>query len=397
MPRKLKTVFFLAFKGLLHKKLTSVLLIAAVMFGIGFQIPNMANLEGYTNELIRMGVTRFTGHIVITPSGTGLIDDVRRTKKRLESQPYIDGVAVRLIHAGVVFKKNRHYPTRIVGLEPENEHALNGFCSRVSTGHCISLKGGERELLVGGKLAEGMQLKQGDHVRLVLPYEELGEIEYAKSKFRVAGIMEGGGGFQIDRDIYVSIEVLYRMLNTGDAASVISAFVDDQSKSAAYAAELEKVVGNVQVMPWWEVDDFIKNAIDGNRTLSAVSMIMVILAVMIPVFALLYVHVLNERRQVAVMSAIGFSRGAVFRVYLFKVVIIGLVGIGCGIALGALLCQYFKLHPIFEYNGFVIHPELGLKVILLPSMIVLLVTLLAGLMPALKAACSNTSEQLRET
>ena len=50
---------------------------------------------------------------------------------------------------------------------------------------------------------------------------------------------------------------------------------------------------------------------------------MVVVAVMIPVLALLYIHVLAERRRIATIAALGFSRREIFLIHLFEALIVG--------------------------------------------------------------------------
>lgn len=395
-PLRPGVLVFLAWRGLLSSPLSLCLLVLAVTGGIGLQIPVTANIEGYTQELIRAGVKRFSGHLVVMPRKAEYIEDADEAMKRLRALPFVTGAAARCAYPGVIFKGNRHVPARVVGLDPLDEDRVHGLCAGLESGRCLSADPAVKEVLLGARVADMMGLREGDRARIVLPYEDLGDLEFAKGKFRVAGILRGAGWFQFDRDVFVHGQTLRSMLDLGDVATGMSVFVDDQSRSVEYAALVEKTLGGVDVRPWWEVEDFVRSALAGNRALTAVSTAMVLLAVMIPVFALLYISVLHERRQVAILAALGFRRTAVFAAYLLRAALVGLSGACLGLGVAALLCSYFQANPLFEFGGFVVRPHLTLKVVLLPTAVIVLMTVLAGAAPAVKAALSNPSQELRE-
>jgi lipoprotein-releasing system permease protein len=387
----------LALRALLRNRLSCALLVAAVAAGVGFQIPNTANIDGYTAELLRKGLSRSSGHLLVSSVNPAPIEDAPALTARLRGQPHVLAVSPRLIHAGVVFKRGAHLPVRVVGVDPADEQAATSFCSRLRQGRCLPASGDARSVVLGASLAEQLRLRAGERVKLVLPYENLGEVEYASAWYDVAGVLEPGGGFSADSDLFVPIALLRRVLGRGEIASALVLIVDDVHRAGTYARALQATSGaRTRVQPWWEVNEFVANAIAGNRALSTISMVMVIVAVVIPVAALLYILVLHERKQIAVLGAIGFGRGALFAIYLLKAALIGVVGAALGVGLGFGLCALFNAHPIFAHDGFVVRPVLSLRGIAIPTAVIVAVTLLAGLAPALRAARSNPSTELRE-
>lgn len=370
--------------------------------GVGFQVPNTANLDGYTRELLRQGVTRSSGHFVVLPADEGRIPRAGALVERVAAAgPFVRAVAPRLVHAGVLFRKRDRVPVRIVAVDPAAEQRATGLCDRLAAGACLAADDAEG-LLLGATLAERLHVGVGDRLKLVVPYEELGEVEYASRHYPVVGVLRGGGGFQEDKDVWVSQAFLEAILDETDVASAILVFGGDEhenpERASADARTLLAAVGdaNVTVVPWHEASTFVANAIAGNRTITAISLLMVIIAVVIPVLALLSIHVLHDRRQIAITAAVGFSRGAIFLIYLMKAAIIGLLGVGLGAALGLGLCAWFDAHPIFDNDGFVVRPLVTARAILVPAAVLLAATLVAGLAPAWRAARSNPAVELRE-
>jgi lipoprotein-releasing system permease protein len=397
------TVLFLALKSLLGSRLSLVLLLASVAAGVGFQIPNAANIEGYSAELRRHGLLRSTGHVVVSSPGVEPLSGVDASLARLRRLPFVRAATARLAHPGVVLRRGDHQAVRAVGIEPADEERASGFCRGLAKGRCFESqegggggKGGLEPALVGAAIASKMALRPGDRAKLVLPHEDLGELRYEELGLRIEGVLEGGGGFQTDYDLFLRRRVLADRLGYADEASTISLFVDDPARSEAYAGLATGYVEGAKVEAWNRANPFIANAIEGNRTLGLISMTMVILAVGIPVLALLYIHVQNERRQIAILAALGFGHSALFAIYLIKAVVIGALGVALGIGIGLGLCAFFEAHPLFSNGGFVVRPLVSARTLAIPSLVLFGVTVLAGLAPAVRASRANPSLELRE-
>jgi len=385
---------FLALRALLRSRLSLVLLVLAVTAGVAFQIPNAANLNGYTEELLRQGVTRATGHVLVESGGPKPLQEVSRLARRLRADPAVRAVTVRLVHAGVLFKGEAYRAIRVVGLDPTAEATTTQFCVHLRAGRCIRDRG-EGEVVLGRRLAQKLRLRVGDRVKLVLPHEDLGEVKFNSERMRVVGVLEGGGGFQADYDLFLPRGELASLIRWADEGTTLSLFIDDHRKAELHARRLRRLVPGARVQPWWEANEFVSSAIAGNRTLFMISMVMVIFAVGIPVLALLYIHVLHERQQIAILAALGFTRSALFGIYLAKAGLVGLLGVALGIGGGLGLCALFDAYPIFSYQGFIVRPVINTAVVLVPGAILLGVTLVAGVAPAIRAARANPALELK--
>ena len=116
----------MAARSLLHNKLSLVLLALAIAAGVGFQIPNAANLDGYTQELLRHGVLRDTGHLQITPApGAESIPRTVEALAAVEALPFVRGATARLVHAGVLLSNDARHACRVVGIDPARESTMS--------------------------------------------------------------------------------------------------------------------------------------------------------------------------------------------------------------------------------------------------------------------------------
>lgn len=390
----MRVLFYLAFRTLLRSRISFVLLIAAVTAGLGFQIPNTANLDGYSAELRDKGMARGTGHVVVTAKGGATFHDADSLAERIAKEPYVKGAAVRFGQVGFLSAGNKTASASVLGIQPKSEERTIGFCGNVASGTCLA-EGDLNRAVIGAQLAKQIDAKVGTKIKVAFPYFVGEDLRMASEVFEIAGILGGGGGLRADFEFYVPIERIRDLFKKSGAASMIRVFTIDDNRANEWAQKIEILAPDLEVEPWFKANEFTKNAIDANKAISAISTTMVVVAVMIPVLALLYIHVLAERRRIATIAALGFSRREIFLIHLFEALIVGGIGTALGTAVGYGLCQYFMSHPIFSHAGFVVLPSIHLHAFLRPALVLFGTTLFAGIVPAVIASRAEPAIELR--
>jgi lipoprotein-releasing system permease protein len=126
------------------------------------------------------------------------------------------------------------------------------------------------------------------------------------------------------------------------------------------------------------------------------------------IVAMLVMVVSDKRTDIAILRTLGASPGRVARVFITQGLIVGWVGVLAGVALGVLLAR--NVDPIlgfldrnlglklFDADVFYITrvpSELHLADVTLISLCALLLTVLATVYPALRAAAVSPAEALR--
>jgi len=131
------------------------------------------------------------------------------------------------------------------------------------------------------------------------------------------------------------------------------------------------------------------------ETLAGASWLMGVLAVGIPVLALLYISTLNRRRQIGLLTAMGFTRVDLFVTFLLQALILGAAGVAVGGLVAVALVRYLVAHPIFDWQSFVVRPVLTVHDLVRTAVAILGTVLIAGSYPAWRAARLDPSRILR--
>ena len=395
LPRRsrapLGLLLFLARKSLAQDRLITALMVIAVAAGVTFQIPNTGNLAGYRNMVLEQGVAAGFGDVRVRPRQGQFLEEADELATRMRA---VDGVveAVPLVVlAGAVGDGARGFRNSVVV-------GVDGRATRkpymVRRG--VDLQpGDDRGLLMGEAIAHHLGVSPGDEVQLRVMLG--GDLDGGSDIGRYTMIVRGTavGSFVAPAAVVVDRGFLVGELGRPGQASMLVVHAAAHDAAAQVAARIN-AAHEVDATGWQEDDPFIRAAVASSRTIGALSHTMIALGVLIPVWALLYIHVLHRRRQIALLAAAGFGRGTVFTVFLAQAALIGLLGCAIGVAAGWGLVHWFTARPIFDMEGFTVVPLVGLRTFAVPVLLVLGATLAAGVLPAWRASRVEPVTAIRE-
>lgn len=389
----LRLLVFLAWRGLLQSRLITCLLCAAVAGGVAFQIPNDANLHGYDDEIIAQGVVVGSGDVRVRPREGARFPEGDALAARIARRDGVVAAVPAIMLPGAIGKGSTFKSALIV--------AVDGGASRVpfviTEGRAVATGDGS-SIVVGSALAKRIGVAVGEEVQLRIVFgagwESIDpENDVGRYTMKVVGL--AAGSFLAPESIVVDRAFMTGALAEPHAASVILVHLGDHFAARSTASDLERDEPTASAVAWADDSPFLGSALDASAAIGVLSRAMIGLAVLIPVWALLYVHVLHRQRQIGVMGAIGLSRREVFAIHLMQAALVGVVGVIVGCAVGYALVAWFAHHPIFRSTGFVILPVVSVQSFAVPALLVLGTTLLAGVFPAWRASRLDPARILR--
>ena len=388
-----RLLLFLAWRSLGENRLSLVLLLLAVAVGVGFQVPNRANLAGFRAEIMRQEVSSGLGHVRVRPRQGDRFRDVADLIPRIAAMPSVEAVEPILILPGAIKKGGQLVVVGITGVNPV---ARQRPYERISG---ADLRPGDPHgVLLGERLARHLGAAVGDEVdiqvllvnrpRLVLEDGGLGNYT-----LEVRGLV----GFAALVSVFVDWGFL--AAETGEdrtaSALLVRAKSDEAEVARRIATRIENDFPSATAASWLDDSRYLRSVVGAVQAVESIAGGMSLFGVSIPVLALLYIDAIHRRRQVSLMSAIGFRGREIFYIFLAKALLVGIAGVVLGAALGWATVTYFRHHPIYDYERFVIHPAVSLGSWLWPVLTVLVTTVLAGSLPAWQAARVNPSDTLR--
>jgi ABC-type lipoprotein release transport system permease subunit len=406
----LSLLLFLALRGLLRSRLTTAMLVAAVAAGVGLQIPNTANLVGYTGSIFEEATTSGFGNVRVQHARDAALGDADDLAAALARElPAVRAAVPIFTLPGAVGRAGRHQVAEVHGVDPTSAYKPY----RIRDGR--DLAPDDEGVLVGTSLAARLGIAVGDDVEVralipppstAPPPEEGGPqatmVEYT---MKVRGTC--AGTFGAYESLVVTRALLGRAMARPHAATRILLYTGSRSagvstarqkaplEARSIASDVERSHPDLHAVTWMTDHPYADSAIRANEVLGVVSHTMVVVAVTIPILSLLFVTVQARSRDIAMLSALGFTRADVFVAFVLQSLVVGVAGAAIGCALGAGAIRWFSRHPIFSSDDFVVLPVATASTFYEPAVVVLLATVVAAAIPAYRATRLAPARVLR--
>jgi putative ABC transport system permease protein len=252
----------------------------------------------------------------------------------------------------------------------------------------------EKQVVIGFDLFNsdeffGKEIKIGD------------SIDISNQKFKVIGVLKDTGNKGQDRQVYISLDNLREISNIPEKqVDVIFAVVKENADVEDTAKKIEDRLERSR-----KDDDVIvttakKAAEDREDTLKVVSIIVIGIAAIsllvggIGILNSMYTSVLERKKEIGIMKAIGAKREDILKIFLLESGIIGLIGGIIGIIGGFLIS--FMVYIIGNFTGTEIAVSFDISIIIIALSFSFLLGLLAGFLPAYQASKQQAIDSLRE-
>lgn len=260
-------------------------------------------------------------------------------------------------------------------------------------------------VIIGRTLAKSLNVGIGGRIRITSP--AIGGILSSSSKapiarqFRVIAIFEAGFDQYDSKLVYVDLFEAQAFYDQGDSVTGVEMRVADIDKARAIRDKIEKMLNNgvYHVMDWEELNHPLFTALKIQQIGMSMVLALIIVVAAFTVIATLIMIVLDKRKEIAVLKAMGARDAAILRAFLYQGLIIGGVGTAIGLFLGFAVCKGLLIYgfPLDPKVYFIsrlpveVQPfEFGLT-----GIIAILICLVATIVPALNAAAIRPAEGLR--
>mgnify|MGYP000359400991 CR=1 FL=1 len=384
---------FLALRNLFGRKILLLFMLSAVSFGLAFQWPNIANLMGYAEELKLKYIKRSSGDVKLLHkkhkyfNPTQLEQLLSKNNKVQEFFPRIR------VHGLLGLPKNEGIigGAKVVGVGTTewqkmvqlSRHAVQKYLKKTPP------SAEKIELLFGHSLFRTYKLKKGQKLSLYLKVKGEDDIKEIPVKNHIPVQY----AIRSSEEVIFPLTFLQKHLKRKQKVTEVAVVL----KQTAEEGKLNFTAPDnaYEATPWWEGSDFVRSAIGGIYVLMFLSSMMVLIGVSIPLIALLYISVLQDREDIALLCSMGFRRKQIFAIYCLRGILIATIGCVCGTLFGYGLLRYFQVYPIYDTWDFVIRPAWNMSDLWFSLVVVFSITVLSGIYPAYKAAQINPVQLFR--
>jgi lipoprotein-releasing system permease protein len=262
-------------------------------------------------------------------------------------------------------------------------------------------------IIIGATLAKNLGADLGGCIQVTSP--TIGFV-YARGamhapvakQFRVIAIFDAGFDQYDSKLVYTDLYEAQAFYDSGDSVTGVEMKVNDIDRAREIKGMVDAKLANgvYHTLDWEQLNHGLFTALRIQQILMSLVLALIIVVAAFTVIATLIMIVLDKKREIAVLKAMGSKDSALLRAFLYQGGIIGVVGTAVGLVLGYLVCKLLLVYglPLDPKVYFISKLPVLMRAsdFALVGVFAVVVCLVATLRPAQYAARLRPAEAFRE-
>lgn len=302
-------------------------------------------IEGANAQII----DTMTGNIYITPkSGNELIANKEKVLSDIRSVEGVAGATAQTYVPAQLKYNGISGSWRILAINPKSESQVTTISKKIISGSYLD-ENDDDQILIGRQIAGGEGVEQnafsfkgaevGDKVDLIA--------NGIKKEFTIKGIFQTKF-LQSDERAFVTDSAIKDIFPALDGkANNIAVKIKDTKDEQAILSQIKNKNIDGDIYTWREVAGLMKSVGESFTSINILMTFVGILIAAVTVFIVIYVDIVNKRRQIGILRAIGIKPYIIISSY----VILSAVYAAIGVLIGSAIF-YLALVPYFNANPF---------------------------------------------
>ncbi len=406
------TLIRLAIRNIWRNRRRTLLTLSAMIVSASLLMLALGVFSGMLRDMLSSATEQYSGHIVISARGYQddrdmflTIDQQAQTTSALENQEGVIGAAPRLRGFGLLSYQDRSYPVEVLGIDPAREPTVTHLGRQLVAGHYLNPLE-PRSAVVGKGLADKLRVRPGDELVFVT---QAADGSIGNDLLLVSGTFETGDAGHDNGLLMVNLAWLQEVMVLPAQLHEVALRVDDPLAAAVVADRLQGALPEtLEVLDWGRLLPEMREVIASYDVSRMILIVILYSATGLGILNTFFMSVLERTREFGILMAMGLKPWTLRVMVLLETLFMGLIALAVGVGLALALTWYMRdvgidlsgsLTPI-TYAGGTILPRLSAafdaRNFLIPGIILLLVCLGAGYLPARRAARLKPVEALRE-
>jgi lipoprotein-releasing system permease protein len=263
-------------------------------------------------------------------------------------------------------------------------------------------------IVIGAALQQNLNAKLGDCVQVTSPTIGFSFVRGAlrppvAKQFRVTGVFQAGFDQYDSKLVYTDLHEAQAFYQAGDTVTGVEMKIADIDRAGEVAEKIEALLGSklYHILDWQELNHGLFTALRIQQILMSLVLALIILVAAFTVIATLIMVVLDKKREIAVIKAMGASDWHLLRAFLYQGLIIGVVGMTVGLGTGYGVCTWISSYgfPLDPKVYFISRLPVQIRPVefALTGAFAVLACLMATVWPALHAARLRPAEAFRDS
>lgn len=406
--------------------------VLGLALGIIVLITVLSIMNGYVKGIQERHLGMLS-HVTVSDSDWSLPSWQSRRQQVLE-HPQITGVAPFIEKQVMLKEADSVQPTLLEAVLPEYEKDIGTINRYISTGSNVSqatansatqkqgldlLEKGAYHIILGETLARNLGVAVGDSVTLLSPKQQQYVVNVGEQNTQdlVPIIKEFTvvATFKVDLQVYdkafayVHLADASEMFDMQQSVTGLRAQVDDIFQAPAISKALAETSGDDYIITNWTLQhaSFFR-ALQLQKTMLFLVLLLIIGVAAFNLISTLIMVVTDKESDIAILRTLGMAPRQVMKIFMIQGGVLAIIGIVLGVIGGVLIASNISAIVQFlevQFNFTALKPEIhglthidadiqAMDVVLI-AVCALILSILATLFPAWKAAKTQPAEALR--
>jgi len=389
--------------------------LVGVCVGVAALIVILSVMNGFEAEL-RERLLSLSAQVRIIAVPPASADAATRTApdwagaaRLAQATPGVAAVAPYVELQALAVRQPEMLAVLLRGIDPAAGAADTELAQAITQGRLQDLTAGSARVIIGAVIAARLGLSPGDALTLLIPgVDAAGAPAPRLRQFTVAGVFEVG---LQDHDATLVFAPLadVRALAPDTPSQGLRVRLHDVLAAPAVAARLRAgLPRGFEVRDWTQDNANYFRAIRIEKTMMSLILLLIVAVAAFNIVAMLVMVVTDKRTDIAIVRTFGAAPHSIMGIFITQGLVIGWLGVALGVLLGLALALHvdvivpflehtfrFQIMDADVYYITAIPSDVHWRNVAVIAAAALLLTALATLYPALRAARTAPAEALR--
>ena len=331
------------------------------------------------------------------------ISNIHYLEEKLKKDNRVKAYSKRAVINGMLSNSTGSYGVNVLGVNPESERKVTNVYTKIIEGDYFESKR-SNTMIVGKKLAEKLNLRLKSKV--VVAFQDVnGDI--TSLLFRIEGIFKSGNGMFDDYNVFVKNSSIFSNVpNLKGYHEIpiltINGSVTTNSINESLKLDLQKINNTLDIKSWNEIAVELAYA---NQMLSSflyIFMLIVLSGLSFGIINTMLMAILERKKEIGMLMSIGMTKIYIFLMICFETVFLSLVAIPFGLLITYITIDYFSVSGLdlsvvgsgLENFGVgtILYLKLPTEYYINLSLLVILISSISSIFPAIRALKINPAE-----
>lgn len=415
---RLFPLLLIARRHLLHNTFRTAVSVLGVAIGVTFMIMLSALMTGFEKKFVtetiegsphviiyderRQATDEFATWLSDQEGGIATVEGSRpRSQPRRIAQPLelveglrkwpeIQAAAPNVIGTAILNYGSRERGVNLQGIEPESQEAVVEIDKYIEDGRIYDLYSSGGAVLIGAGIAEILGVRKGDTVNVKLRDGD-------SRALRCVGIFRTGVTTIDYSRAYTLLSVAQQLLGLGRDVNQIVLRLRDYEAARETAAQIEAMIG-YRTESWQEANENFLSIFVIQQVITYLVTGGIMIVAAFGILNVLVMLVMEKLPEIAMLKSMGYTRRDITMTFFMEGLAIGVVGVLTGCVFGYYLTEFVGSLPIPQ-RGLIQSENLTMnnapQLYIIAGGAALVVTMLASVLPALRAGKLDPVETLR--